>query len=126
MSQEEIEDVVQKTKTGGAQIVDLLGDGSAYYAPAKSTRITSYNVCYTKLLRFTICNASIYHVRGVNMLKKLFFTAVIVVSYIQAEPTILKEHLVTIHTTDQNGNTKEITIARESDIRCREVPFDGT
>ncbi len=39
LSQEEIEDVVQKTKTGGAQIVDLLGDGSAYYAPAKSTAI---------------------------------------------------------------------------------------
>jgi len=59
------------------------------------------------------------------MLKKLCLTAAIAISYIQAEPTILKEHLVTIHTTDQNGNAKEITIARESDIRCREVPFDG-
>ena len=34
---DEIEEIVQKTKVGGAQIVNLLGDGSAYYAPAKST-----------------------------------------------------------------------------------------
>lgn len=36
---EEIEEIVKKTKNGGAQIVDLLGDGSAYYAPAKSTAV---------------------------------------------------------------------------------------
>lgn len=34
---EEISEIVQKTRNGGAQIVNLLGDGSAYYAPAKST-----------------------------------------------------------------------------------------
>ncbi len=34
---DEIDDIVKKTKNGGAQIVELLGDGSAYYAPAKST-----------------------------------------------------------------------------------------
>jgi malate dehydrogenase len=34
---EEIDEIVTKTKNGGAQIVNLLGDGSAYYAPAKST-----------------------------------------------------------------------------------------
>jgi len=36
---EEIGEIVQKTKNGGAQIVNLLGDGSAYYAPAKSTAV---------------------------------------------------------------------------------------
>lgn len=36
---EEIDEIVEKTKGGGAQIVNLLGDGSAYYAPAKSTAI---------------------------------------------------------------------------------------
>lgn len=35
----EITDIVEKTKNGGAEIVNLLGDGSAYYAPAKSTTI---------------------------------------------------------------------------------------
>ncbi len=39
LTTEEIADVVEKTKKGGAQIVNLLGDGSAYYAPAKSTAI---------------------------------------------------------------------------------------
>jgi len=36
---EEIGEIVRKTKNGGAQIVNLLGDGSAYYAPAKSTAV---------------------------------------------------------------------------------------
>lgn len=36
---EQIGEVVQKTRNGGAEIVNLLGDGSAYYAPAKSTAI---------------------------------------------------------------------------------------
>jgi len=37
LSDEEIEEIIEKTKNGGAQILNLLGDGSAYYAPAKST-----------------------------------------------------------------------------------------
>lgn len=37
LSEAEIDEVIEKTKNGGAQIVNLLGDGSAYYAPAKST-----------------------------------------------------------------------------------------
>jgi len=36
---EQIGEIVQKTRNGGAEIVNLLGDGSAYYAPAKSTAI---------------------------------------------------------------------------------------
>jgi malate dehydrogenase len=36
---EEIEDIVTKTRNGGAQIVKLLETGSAYYAPAYSTAL---------------------------------------------------------------------------------------
>ncbi|MBU1668899.1 malate dehydrogenase [bacterium] len=39
LTAEEIDDIVEKTKNGGAEIVQLLGSGSAYYAPAKSTAI---------------------------------------------------------------------------------------
>jgi malate dehydrogenase len=39
LDSEEIGDIVKKTRNGGAQIVNLLGDGSAYYAPAKSTTV---------------------------------------------------------------------------------------
>lgn len=39
LDSEEIGEVVKKTKEGGAQIVNLLGNGSAYYAPAKSTAV---------------------------------------------------------------------------------------
>lgn len=36
---DEINEIVEKTKKGGAEIVELLKDGSAYYAPAKSTAL---------------------------------------------------------------------------------------
>jgi malate dehydrogenase len=36
---EEINEIIEKTKNGGAEIVSLLKDGSAYYAPAKATAI---------------------------------------------------------------------------------------
>jgi len=39
LDSEEIGEIVRKTKNGGAQIVELLGNGSAYYAPAKSTAV---------------------------------------------------------------------------------------
>lgn len=39
LSKEDIEDIVKKTKNGGAQIVKLLETGSAYYAPAYSTTL---------------------------------------------------------------------------------------
>jgi malate dehydrogenase len=34
-----LDEIVKKTKNGGKEIVELLGDGSAYYAPAKSTAV---------------------------------------------------------------------------------------
>ncbi|PHQ64811.1 MAG: malate dehydrogenase [Sulfurimonas sp.] len=36
---DEINEIVEKTKNGGAEIVGLLKDGSAYYAPAKATAL---------------------------------------------------------------------------------------
>ena len=39
LTPQEIEDVVERTKHGGAEIVGYLKTGSAYYAPAKSTAI---------------------------------------------------------------------------------------
>ncbi len=39
LSDEEIEEIVEKTRHGGAEIVSYLKTGSAYYAPAKSTAI---------------------------------------------------------------------------------------
>jgi len=39
LDSEEIGEIVSKTRNGGAQIVNLLGNGSAYYAPAKSTAV---------------------------------------------------------------------------------------
>jgi len=39
LSWEDINEIIEKTKKGGAEIVGLLKDGSAYYAPAKSTAL---------------------------------------------------------------------------------------
>lgn len=36
ISKERLEAIVQRTRTGGGEIVELLGNGSAYYAPAAS------------------------------------------------------------------------------------------
>jgi len=39
LSQDEIDEIIKRTRYGGAEIVTLLQTGSAYYAPAKSTAI---------------------------------------------------------------------------------------
>lgn len=36
MDKERLDAIVQRTRTGGGEIVNLLGNGSAYYAPAAS------------------------------------------------------------------------------------------
>jgi malate dehydrogenase len=39
LSWDDINEIIEKTKNGGAEIVGLLKDGSAYYAPAKSAAL---------------------------------------------------------------------------------------
>lgn len=39
LSKERLAEIVQRTRTGGGEIVNLLGNGSAYYAPAASLTV---------------------------------------------------------------------------------------
>jgi len=39
ISKDRLEEIVQRTRTGGGEIVNLLGNGSAYYAPAASLTV---------------------------------------------------------------------------------------
>src|SRR5699024_7790405 len=39
ISEERLEEIIQRTRTGGGEIVEYLGDGSAYYAPAASLTV---------------------------------------------------------------------------------------
>lgn len=39
ISKERLQEIVQRTRTGGGEIVNLLGNGSAYYAPAASLTV---------------------------------------------------------------------------------------
>ena len=48
LSNEDINDIVEKTKNGGAQIVKYLETGSAYYAPAHSTSLMVEAILYDK------------------------------------------------------------------------------
>jgi len=41
ITKERLDEIVQRTRTGGGEIVNLLGNGSAYYAPAASLAIMS-------------------------------------------------------------------------------------
>ncbi len=48
LSDEDIEDIVEKTKNGGLQIVKLLETGSAYYAPAHATSLMVEAILHNK------------------------------------------------------------------------------
>ncbi|ADG93576.1 malate dehydrogenase, NAD-dependent [Arcobacter nitrofigilis DSM 7299] len=48
LSSQDIEDIVEKTKNGGAQIVKYLERGSAYYAPAYSTSLMVEAILHDK------------------------------------------------------------------------------
>ena len=48
LSTEDIEEIVEKTKNGGAQIVKLLETGSAYYAPAHATSLMVEAILHNK------------------------------------------------------------------------------
>lgn len=48
LSNEDIDDIVEKTKNGGLQIVKLLETGSAYYAPAHATSLMVEAILHNK------------------------------------------------------------------------------
>ena len=48
LSNEDIEDIVTKTRNGGLQIVKLLETGSAYYAPAHATSLMVETILHNK------------------------------------------------------------------------------
>jgi len=48
LSEDEIQDIVTKTKNGGLQIVKLLETGSAYYAPAHATSLMVEAILHNK------------------------------------------------------------------------------
>lgn len=48
VTKEELEELVYKTRNGGAEIVSLLKTGSAYYAPASSTYLMVKAILYDK------------------------------------------------------------------------------
>jgi malate dehydrogenase len=47
-TQERIDAIIQRTRDGGAEIVKLLGNGSAYYAPATSAIAMAESYLYNK------------------------------------------------------------------------------
>ena len=55
-SDEKIDEIVQRTRDGGAEIVGMLKTGSAFYAPAESSAI-QMAIIFKRLKR------NFYHVR---------------------------------------------------------------
>jgi len=47
-TQEKIDQIVQRTRDGGAEIVKLLGNGSAFYAPASSAILMAESYLFNK------------------------------------------------------------------------------
>lgn len=45
--------------------------------------------------------------------------------HVQAEPKMIHAHSIEVSYTDKAGNTQKAKIARDYDVRCREVPFNG-
>ena len=59
-------------------------------------------------------------------MKKLLLPLVFVSSIVAHEPpTMLHEHSVDISYTTTGGQTQKATIARDSDLRCRQIPFNA-
>jgi rhodanese-related sulfurtransferase len=59
------------------------------------------------------------------MRKYLFLLLLMTLSYAESTPKMLHAHSVEVIYTDIEGHLKTATIARDSDLRCREVPLDG-
>ncbi len=62
---EEIEKIVQRTRNGGAEIVELLGNGSAYYAPATAAIAMMESFLFDQK-RILPCAAKLSGEYGVN------------------------------------------------------------
>lgn len=58
--------------------------------------------------------------------KKLLLPLVFISSLdAEVSPTMLHEHSVDISYTTDDGQIKKATIARDSDLRCRQIPFNA-
>ncbi len=58
---------------------------------------------------------------------KLVLISLFLISSIYAEstPTIMHEHNIDVNYNTAEGKVKKITIARDSDLRCLEIPFNA-
>lgn len=65
MTQEKLDEIVQRTRDGGAEIVKLLGNGSAFYAPAASAIAMAESYLHDKR-RILPCAAHLTGQYGVN------------------------------------------------------------
>lgn len=65
-TKEKIDQIIQRTRDGGAEIVKLLGNGSAYYAPASSAVLMaeSYLLDKKRILPVAACLNGEYGVNG--------------------------------------------------------------
>ena len=57
--------------------------------------------------------------------KSILFISLLTLSHAENTPTMLHEHSVEVTYQAKDGSVKTISVARDSDLRCREVPFDG-
>ena len=71
IKQERLDQIIQRTRDGGAEIVALLKTGSAYYAPATSaiTMAESYLKDQKRVLPCAV------HVDGATMASRIFMSA---------------------------------------------------
>ena len=59
-------------------------------------------------------------------IQKFILPLVLISSIVAHEPpTMLHEHSVDISYTTADGQTQKATIARDSDLRCRQIPFNA-
>ncbi|MDM5272136.1 rhodanese-like domain-containing protein [Sulfurovum sp. zt1-1] len=57
--------------------------------------------------------------------KSILFISLLTFSYAQETPKMLHAHSIEVKYTAMDGSVKEVTVARDSDLRCRDIPFDG-
>lgn len=62
---------------------------------------------------------------GNKKMKYLFLLLSSTLLMAQGTAKMIHAHSVEVHYTDKEGNTQKARIARDSDLRCREVPFNG-